>query len=63
MALMRDELDVVLLGQIMALLLNDAETGPKVSTPRHQSAMLFHHGGWRICDKTFQQLHGIATIV
>ena len=47
-ALTRDELDLVLLGQIMVLLSNDAETGArstKAPTPRQQSAMLFHHGG------------------
>ena len=64
-ALTRDELDLVLLGQIMALLSNDTETGPKSSkapSPRQRSAMLFHHGGWRICGKTFQKLHGIGMI-
>ena len=63
--LTRDELDLVLVGQIMALLSNDAETGAKSSkapTPRQRSAMLFHHGGWRICGKTFQKLHGIGMI-
>lgn len=24
--------------------------------------MLFHHGGWEICRKTFQKLHGIGMI-
>ena len=65
LALTRDELDLVLLGQIMALLLNDTETGPRSSkkpSPRQRSAMLFHHGGWRICGKTFQKLHGIGMI-
>ena len=65
MALTRDELDMVLLGQLMALLSNDSVTGPKSSkapTPRQRSAMLFHHGGWRICGKTFQKLHGIGMI-
>ena len=32
------------------------------SLPRQQSAMLFHHHGWRICGKTFQKLHGIGMI-
>ena len=65
LALTRDELDLVLLGQIMALLSNDTGTGPKSSkkpSPRQRSAMLFHHGGWRICGKTFQKLHGIGMI-
>ena len=64
-ALTRDELDLVLLGQIMALLSNDAETGAKskkAPTTRQRSAMLFHHGGRRICGKTFQKLHGIGMI-
>ena len=62
-ALTRDELDLVLLGQIMALLSNDKETGARSSkapTPRQRSAMLFHHGGWSICGKTFKKLHGIG---
>ena len=61
----RARLDLVLLGQIMALLSNDTETGArskKAPTTRQRSAMLFHHGGWRICSKTFQKLHGIGTI-
>ena len=47
----RDELDFVLLCQIMALLSNDAETGArskKAPTTRQRSAMIFHHGGWRM---------------
>ena len=32
----------------------------KKLTPRQQSDMLFHHGGWRICSKTFEKLHGIG---
>lgn len=58
-ALTRDELDLVILGQIMALQSNDKETGArstKAPTPRQRSAMLFHHGGWRICSKTFRKL-------
>ena len=64
-ALTRDKLDLVLLGQMMALLSNDTETGArskKAPTRRQQSAMLFHHGGWRTCGKTFQKMHGIGTI-
>ena len=28
-----------------------------------QLAMLFHHGEWRICSKTFQKLHGMGKTI
>ena len=55
--LSRDELDLVLLGQISALLSNQATNSKKA---RQRSNMAFYHGGVRICRTTFQKLHGIG---
>ena len=62
--LTRDELDLVLMGQIMATLSNDTLTqGAKFrhSAPQRKiSSMAFFHGGHQICGKTFRKLHGIG---
>ena len=58
--LSRKELDLVLLGQISALLSSDPDTREK--KPRQRSNMAFYHVGVRICRTTFQKLHGIGTI-
>jgi len=62
--LSRKELDLVVLGQIMAGLSNDPETsdlryrhGEKA---RERSSMAFYHHGHRICGTTFRMLHGIG---
>ena len=60
--LTRNELDLVLLGQISALLSSDLDTNAKKPFPRKRSNMAFYHGGVRICRITFQKLHGIGTI-
>ena len=62
--LSRNELDLVLLGQISALLSNNTDTNAhRPSTPRQRSTMAFYHGGVRICRVTFQKLHGIGKII
>ena len=59
--LTRDELDLVILGQISALLSNnDTINGHRPSAPRQRSAMAFYHCGIKVCRVTFQKLHGIG---
>ena len=59
--LTRNELDLVLLGQISALLSSDPDTA--ANNQRKRSNMAFYHGGARICRITFQKLHGIGTMI
>ena len=59
---MRNALDLVLLGQISALLSSDQDTNAKKPLPHKHSNMAFYHGEARICRITFQKLHGIGTI-
>lgn len=61
--LSREELNLVLLGQISALLSHNQDTNARNPLPRQRSSMEFYHGGIRICRKTFQKLHGIGTIL
>ena len=56
--LSRNELDMVILGQISALLSNNESTSALKPLPRQRSNMAFHHGGVQICRTTFQKLHG-----
>ena len=59
--LSRNELDLIILGQIAALLTNTPNTDThRPSTPRQRSTMAFHHGGVPICRETFLKLHGIG---
>ena len=61
--LTRDELDLVLLGQIMAHICNEADIGSrshKDLSPRLRALVRFYHLGWPICQKTFFKLHGIG---
>ena len=58
--LTRNELDLVLLGQISALLSSDPDTA--ANNQRKRSNMAFYHGV-RICRITFQKLHGIGTMI
>ena len=60
--LTRKELDLVLLGQISALLSSDQDTNAKRPLPQQRSNMAFYHGGVRICRITFQKLHRIGTM-
>ena len=59
--LSRNELDLVLLGQISALLSHDDTTNARKPQPRQLSSMAFFHGGVRTCQKSFRKLHGIGT--
>ena len=61
--LSRDELDLVILGQIAALLAHTSNTIAPKPLPRQRSSMAFYHGGVQICRKTFQKLHGIGIAV
>ena len=47
--LSRDELDLVLLGQIAPLLANNSDTIAPKPLPRQCSSMAFYHGGVQIC--------------
>lgn len=62
--LTRVELDMVLMGQIMATLSNDPETSSSkfrhTPTQRKLSSMAFFHGGHQVCGRTFRKLHGIG---
>ena len=58
--LSRDELDLVILGQISALLSSNESTSARKPLPRQRSNMAFYHRGARICRTTFQRLHGIG---
>ena len=58
----KDSLDNVVLGQIMAGLINDSTVGRRsdhTPCPRQRS----NHHGHRICKTTFLQLHGIGKCV
>ena len=57
-ALSSNELDLVLMGQIMALLSNSSLT--QTSAIRQRANMAFYHGGIQICGRTFWKLHGIG---
>ena len=57
--LSRDELDLVILGQLAALLVNTDNTTAG-SGRRQRSVTTFHHGGVHICRETFLKLHGIG---
>ena len=62
--LSRIELDLVLLGQISALLSNSKDTNAhRPATSHLRSSMAFYHAGVRICRVTFQKLHGIGIII
>lgn len=62
--LTRDELDMVLLGQIMAFVCVDTVVGPshKHAPTQRQRAVVktFYHLGKAICRDTFLALHGIG---
>ena len=62
--LSRNELDLVILGQITALLRNCLmTTAHRPSIPRHRSTMSFHYSGEQICRDTFLKLHGIGKML
>ena len=64
--LTKDELDLVVLGQIMACTSLDEVVGPShhhVRTYRlKMRTKIFHHLGKRICRSTFLILHGIGKV-
>ena len=57
--LSRDELDLVVLGQVMAGCFSDATSSHR-GLERGKLYTVFHHGGVRICLKTFLFLHTIG---
>ena len=63
-ALSRDELDMVVMGQIMAFVSMDNVVGPSHKHAPHQRRMTrvktFFHHGMKICRETFMALHGIG---
>ena len=62
MELSRNELDLVILGQLAALLSHgDTTKSHRPTTPRQRSSMAFHHGGVRICRRTFQNRYTLTT--
>ena len=60
-----DQLDLVILGQIMANITLDDVGRKSGHTPvsRTRSYVAFYHHGYRICRDTFLQLHGIGNTV
>ncbi len=61
--LTRHELDLVILGQIMGNIFNEDAVGIRsrhALTPRQRSRVVFYHHGFRICKRTFLQLHGVG---
>ena len=62
-SLSREELDMVVLGQIMAFIAMDNVVGPSHKHAPHQRQMTrvktFYHQGRKICRETFLALHGI----
>ena len=58
--LSRSELDLVLLGQIMAGVTDTPQTRRHGSHQRKLSSMAFFHHGHRICGKTFRMLHEVG---
>ena len=62
----KEELDLVILGQIMAHHHGEDTVGERSKHPsamRQRSRMDFFHQGRRICRATFLKLHGIGMIV
>ena len=63
-SLTKDELDLVLLGQIMANISCLDVVGPRskhAPSPRQRSRILvFYHHGAKICRDTFLMLHGVG---
>lgn len=62
--LTRKELDLVILGQLMAGIgdephTNDAKHRHGVAE-RKLTSLIFHHRGRRVCEKTFRMIHGIG---
>ena len=61
--LSKAELDLVILGQIAALLKDTTQTGAhRPSAERQRTTMVFHHHGVPICRETFLKLHSIGKI-
>ena len=61
--LSKAELDLVILGQIAALLKDTTQTSAhRPSAERQRTTMVFHHHGVPICRETFLKLHSIGKI-
>ena len=61
--LTRSELDMVVMGQMMAGMNNDTSTNSAsrhLSRKRQKTASIFHHHGKQICEKMFRFLHTIG---
>ena len=61
--LTKDQLDLLILGQIMAQILCEEAVGPrsgKSLTPRQQSKVAYSHLRLKVCKQTFLHLHGIG---
>ena len=61
--MIRDELDLVVLGQIMSFVHNTGVVGPQskhAPSPRQRHRVEFAHHGRTICKATFLMLHGIG---
>ena len=59
--LSRSELDLVILGQIAALLKDSSQTNAhRQASQRQRTTMVFHHHGVPTCRETFLKLHGIG---
>ena len=57
------ELDVVILGQISALIPSSSQTSSSRRPSTQQHRMAFHHHGVPVCRETFLKLHGIGRAV
>ena len=65
-SLTKDELDLVLLGQIMANISSSSIVGPRsrhAPTPRKTAWLKFHHHGQTVCRTTFLMLHGVGKVL
>jgi hypothetical protein len=65
LSLTKQELDLVVLGQIMANIHTSSVVGPRYKnapSPRQRSRVDFYHHGQRICKVTFLILHGIGKV-
>lgn len=65
-SLTRDELDLVILGQIMANIYLEDTVGERTRhaiVQRQRSRMAFFHHGRKICRATFLKLHGIGKLM
>lgn len=65
-SLTKDEVDLVLLGQIMASIHLGNVVGPSSKhspSPRERSRVDFYHHGRKLCQSTFLMLHGVGKVL